>query len=210
MNIFNKIFAIITLIIGFVTGLLAILFPQTALSAINGLATGFHASYFPATEGFARVVARAPLAIAFAVIVGGLLFLELRPPRSSTIEVAKATGGKLRVTTKSVESRILETVNAMPDVLKARVRVATRGSTLTAHIEAHTPDTVDVVAKGDEIASAVRGVAQDQLGLKMQEKPHVIIRPTKVKAGLPAARGLFGSKPGAKPAAGDVTGKGEL
>ena len=38
MNIFNKIFAIVTLIIAFVTGLIAILFPQTALAAVNGLA----------------------------------------------------------------------------------------------------------------------------------------------------------------------------
>ena len=108
MNIFNKIFAIVTLIIGFVTGLIAILFPQTALAAINGLAAGFHTSFFPGTDGLARVAARAPLAITFALVIGGLLYLELRPPRSSTIEVSKATGGKVRVTTASVEKKILD------------------------------------------------------------------------------------------------------
>ncbi|HQV29486.1 MAG TPA: hypothetical protein PLG23_13500 [Thermoflexales bacterium] len=194
MNIFNKIFAIVTLIIGFVTGLIAILFPQTALAAINGLAAGFHTSFFPGTDGLARVAARAPLAITFALLVGGLLYLELRKPRSSTIEVSKATGGKVRVTTASVEKKLLDGVNAMPDVISAKVRVSTRGPSLTAYIEAVTPDTVDVLAKGDEIAAGVRAIAQDQLGLKMQDKPHVMIKPTKVKAPSPAGRALFGSK----------------
>ena len=194
MNIFNKIFAIVTLIIAFVTGLIAILFPQTALAAVNGLAAGFHASFFPGTEGLARFAARAPLALAFTAAIGGLLFLELRSTRSSTIEVTKATGGKVRVTTASVEKKILAGVLAMPDVLSAKVRVATRGPSLTAHIEALTPDTVDVLTKGDEIAGSVRAIAQDQLGLKMQDKPHVIIKPTKVKTPTPAARALFGRR----------------
>lgn len=197
MNIFNKIFAIVTLIIGFVTGLIAILFPQTALAAINGLAAGFHTSYFPGTEGLARLAARAPLAITFALLVGGLLYLELRPPRSSTIEVSRATGGKVRVTTASVEKKILDGVNAMPDVMSTKVRVATRGPSLTAYVEAVTPDTVDVLAKGDEIAAEVRAITQDQLGLKMQDKPHVIIKPTKAKAAAPERRALFGGKKGA-------------
>ena len=85
-------------------------------------------------------------------------------------------------------------VLAMPDVLSAKVRVATRGPSLTAHIEALTPDTVDVLTKGDEIAGSVRAIAQDQLGLKMQDKPHVIIKPTRVKPPTPAARALFGRK----------------
>jgi hypothetical protein len=194
MNIFNKIFAIVTLIIGFVTGLVAILFPQTALAAVNGLAASFHTSFFPGTDGLARFAARAPLAITFALVIGGLLYLELRPPRSNTIEVSKATGGKVRVTTASVEKKILDGVKAMPDVLSARVRVSTRGPSLTAHIEAVTPDTVDVLAKGDEIAAGVRAIAQDQLGLKMQDKPHVMIKPTKVKVSTPSGRGLFGAR----------------
>jgi hypothetical protein len=194
MNIFNTIFAIVTLIIGFITGLIAILFPQTALAAVNGLAAGFHTSFFPGTEGLARFAARAPLAITFALVVGGLLFLELRSPRSSTIEVSKATGGKVRVTTASVEQKILAGVNAMPDVLSAKVRVATRGPSLTAHIEAVTPDTVDVLAKGDEIAAGVRAIAQDQLGLKMQDKPHVVIKPRQGKTPGPARRALLGGK----------------
>lgn len=194
MNIFNKIFAIVTLIIGFVTGLVAILFPQTALAAVNGMAASFHTSFFPGTDGLARFAARAPLAITFALVIGGLLYLELRPPRSNTIEVSKATGGKVRVTTASVEKKILDGVKAMPDVLSARVRVSTRGPSLTAHIEAVTPDTVDVLAKGDEIAAGVRAIAQDQLGLKMQDKPHVMIKPTKVKVSTPSGRGLFGAR----------------
>ncbi len=194
MDIFNKIFAIVTLIIGFITGLIAILFPQTALAAINGLAAGFHTSFFPGTDGLARFLARAPLALTFAAVIGGLLFLELRSPRSSTIEVSKATGGKVSVTTGSVEKKILAGVIAMPDVLSAKVRVATRGPSLTAHVEAVTPDTVDVLAKGDEIAGGVRAIVQDQLGLKMQDKPHVMIKPTKVKAPAAAGRAVFGRK----------------
>lgn len=182
MNIFNKVFTILTLIVGLITGILAILFPQTALAAVNGLAASFHTSYFPGSEGLARFLARAPLAIALVAVIVSVLFLELRAPRSSTIEVARATGGKLRVTTSSVESKILQAVNAMPDVLSSRVRVATRGTAITAHIEAVTPDTVDILAKGDEIAGGVRSVVQEQLGLKMQDKPHVVIRPTRVKA----------------------------
>jgi transcriptional regulator of nitric oxide reductase len=72
--------------------------------------------------------------------------------------------------------------------------VSTRGPSLTAHIEAVTPDTVDVLAKGDEIASGVRAIAQDQLGLKMQDKPHVIIKPRKVNTTASGGRALFGAK----------------
>ena len=207
MNLFNKIFAIITLIIGFITGLMAILFPQTALAAVNGLAAGFHTSFFPGTDGLARFVARAPIALTFAAVIGGLLFLELRSPRSSTIEVSKATGGKVRVTTASVEKKILAGVIAMPDVLSATVRVVTRGPSLTAHVEAMTPDTVDVLAKGDEIAAGVRAIAQDQLGLKMQDKPHVVIKPIKVKAPGSAGRALFGRRP--RNSADDAVGSSE-
>ncbi|MBX7212776.1 MAG: alkaline shock response membrane anchor protein AmaP [Thermoflexales bacterium] len=192
MNLFNKIFTIITLVLALITGLLALIFPQQALQAVNGLAAGFHTSYFPATEGLARTAARLPLAIALAAVIAGILFFELRAPRSSTIEVAKATGGKVRVTVSSVESRILQSVNAMPDIVSSKVRVATRGSALSANIEAETPDTVDVIAKGEEIAANVKSVVEEQLGLKLQGKPNVVIKPKAIKVkAVSGGRGRF-------------------
>jgi preprotein translocase subunit SecG len=186
MNAFNRVFVIVTLVMLLVLGVATLLSPALMLglaqSTANAIRTGFFANY----TDVGRFLARFMLAIGWGLLIGALLWRELRRPGSRTIEVAKYTGGStIRISTAAVAERVKEEVDAIEGVIDAKVIATGRNKAVELSLDVSAAKGTDLVAKAEEIAQAARHVAQDELGLKLTGKPQVAIEAKQGKASKP-------------------------
>lgn len=200
MNAFNRVFVIVMLVILLVLGVATLLSPALMLglaqSAANAIRSGFFAHY----TDVGRFLARFMLAIGWALLIGALLWRELRRPGSRTIEVAKYTGGStIRISTAAVAERVKEEVDAIDGVIDAKVIATGRNKAVELSLDVSAAKGTDLVAKAEEIAQAARRVAQDELGLKLTGKPQVAIEAKQGKANKPKPPKASASLPLSEP-----------
>ena len=172
MNLFNRIFTVASILVLIILGLGILLVPAGLAVLVNSLL-----QLVDISQGIIRILV--------AIVVFGigvlLLWLEFRRPGSRTVEVVRSTGGRIHITTGHVEERIAQQVDALSGVISSRVRVSERDKAVMARVDVQAAPDLDLVAKGEEIATVTRMVVQDQLGLKLYGKPQITIQPSKVK-----------------------------
>jgi hypothetical protein len=176
MNTFNRIFTLVGLVVLLIVGALALLAPAAFLSLLNSLANAVHAGPLSGMSDVGRFLARLLIAVVYVGALGSLVWLQFRGPGGHTVEVQRSTGGRIRLTTRDLEQRIQQQVNAISGVVSARVRVSERDNAVVAQLEVEAMPELDPVAKGEEVAVNTRLVVQDQLGVKLAGKPQVTVK----------------------------------
>src|ERR1035437_10192661 len=126
MNLFNRIFTIISLVVLAILGVATLVVPAQMLQFASDLANSIHFEVFGGMTATARISIRVALALVFALVIFLLLWLETRRGGARHVEVAKASGGRIRIHTSDVESRIQQQVDAVSGILSSRVRVNER------------------------------------------------------------------------------------
>ena len=112
MNLFNRVFTIITILILTIVGLSVIVLPANLQMASSGVL---------ATVDTVQTSFRVVSALLFIVVMFFLLWLEFRQPGSKTVEVARSTGSRIRITTGHVEERLSQQIDALGGVISSRV-----------------------------------------------------------------------------------------
>lgn len=188
MNAFNRIFVVITLVVLLVAGALTLIAPGFVLNLMQSTADNIRANVFAGFTDVGRVVTRITLAIGWIMLIGLILWRELRRTSSRTIEVARYTGGNaIRISTGAVAEKVQDAVNAIGGVIDAKVKATGRERAVEIRLDVTATKDTDLVSKAEEIAIVTRQVVQDQLGLKLSGKPQVAIqakdaKPAKIKA----------------------------
>jgi hypothetical protein len=172
MNLFNRIFTTISILILTVLGLSIFLVPgntnaltSTLLNSLDTLEVGL----------------RILVALVFLALMAFLLWLEFRRSGSRTIGVASSKGGSIRIHTQDVEERIRQDVDAVSDVISVKTRVTERDNAVVAKLDVIASPGVDLVEKGEAIADRVRTTVVEKLGLKLYGKPQVTIKTARNK-----------------------------
>jgi hypothetical protein len=177
MNAFNRVFVIITLVVLLVAGVLALVAPAFTLSLIQNTANSIRTNFFAGFTDVGRFIARVTLAIGWAMLMGLLLWREMRRSSSRTIEVARYTGGNaIRISTGAVAEKVQDAVNGISGVIDAKVKATGRERAVEIKLDVTATKDTDLVSKAEEIAIVTRQVVQDQLGLKLSGKPQVAIQ----------------------------------
>jgi hypothetical protein len=176
MNTFNRIFTIVGLVILILAGALALLAPAAFLALLGNLANAIHAGPLGGMSDVGRFLVRLLIAVVYVGALGSLVWLQFRGFGGRTVEVQRSTGGRIRLTTRDLEQRIQQQVNAISGVVSSRVRVSERDNAVVAQLEVEAMPELDPVAKGEEVAVNTRLVVQDQLGVKLAGKPQVTVR----------------------------------
>jgi hypothetical protein len=176
MNTFNRIFTLVGLVALIVVGAFALLAPAAFLSLLSNLANAIHTGPLGGMSDIGRFLVRLLAAAAYVGALGALVWLQFRGLGGRTVEVQRSTGGRIRLTTRDLESRIQQQVNAISGVVGARVRVSERDNAVVAQLEVEAMPELDPVAKGEEVAVNTRLVIQDQLGVKLAGKPQVTVK----------------------------------
>jgi hypothetical protein len=196
MNVFNRLFTVAGMILLLAAGLLALLSPATAIAIPQTIADSIRTNFFGTMTDTARFGVRLLAAVIFALIMAGVLWLELRRPVQRTIEVGRESGASttIRISTDAVESKVRDKVDNLDGVIGSKVRAVTRNKGVDVSIDVRATKDTDLVAKAEEVSALTRMIVQDELGLKLHGKPQVTITPTAGKARV-ARKPLF---PGGK------------
>ncbi len=177
MNVFNRLFTIMGIIVLIVAGTATLISPATVLSFIQTTANTIHVNVFANMGELARLGVRSLAAVIFVLIMLGLLWLEVRRPAQRTIEVGRYTGGTtIKISTDSIESKIRDSVDSLGGVIGARVSANTRSKAVDVSIDVLATKDTDLVAKAEEVSAITRMIVQDHLGLKLYGKPQVTIK----------------------------------
>jgi phosphotransferase system glucose/maltose/N-acetylglucosamine-specific IIC component len=181
MNVFNRLFTIVTIVLLIIFGAALLITPATVLGLIHSASAAFRTSV---PDPAPRLALRVLAAIIFVLIMLGLLWLELRRPAVRTIEVGRYTGGTtIKISTDAVESKVRDAIDNLPGVIGSKVGAIARSKAVDVRLAVLATKDTDLVGKAEEIAALTRMIIQDQLGLKLHGKPQVTI-----KAGAGKAR----------------------
>lgn len=176
MNTFNRAFTLAGLILLTIFGAATLVAPAMMLNFVDSAAAFFHTSVFGGMTDIARILLRILLAILFVAVMLALVWMEIRGPASRTVEVTRATGGRIRLTTRDIEEQIRQRVDAISGVLQVKVRVTERDNAVVASLDVEAASDTDLVGKGEEVAAITRNVIQDQYGVKLFNKPQVTVK----------------------------------
>jgi hypothetical protein len=116
--------------------------------------------------------------LAFVVDFVLLLFiiLEVRPPKAQFIRVEKAAGGEVELNASSIVDRLKQEVDALPGVINVRPKITTKRNGVVVHLNADVTEGSDMPIQGERIASKIREVIEDTIGVKMARVPKVSLR----------------------------------
>ncbi len=177
MNAFNRVFTVIGLIVLLIGGAATLITPAGMLSLLQSIADAARLQLFAGFSDTSRFVARVVLAIAWVLLIGFLLWIELRRPSTATVEVMRYTGGNtIRIRTTDVAERLHDAIIQVADVLDAKVKVIGRNRAVEVKVDVAAARHADLITKAEEIATLTRRVIQEEMGLKLAEKPQVSIR----------------------------------
>ena len=102
-----------------------------------------------------------------------LLVFEIFPLRRKTVSLQDNSGELL---IDSINGHLTYHLDLLPDVLRVRPKILSRGKAVHATIYVETPPDVNVPQKSAEVQETTRQVLQEQLGLQTKEIK-VVIRP---------------------------------
>jgi hypothetical protein len=178
MNILNKIVVCLLLLAAMILIPLLLVFPDQAEISLRYAADVVRANldWLEIQSAGVQIGIRLLLALGglLAFLVGLiLLVLEIFPLRRKTVSL-QDNSGELMV--DSINSHLTYHLDLLPDVLRVRPRISSRGKTVRAAIYIETPPDVNVPQKSAEVQETTRQVLEEQLGLRTKEIK-VIVRP---------------------------------
>ena len=179
MSIFNKIVVVLLLLVAMILVPLILIFPEQAESTLRYAADVIHANleWLNGLPPMAQIGIR--LLLAFVGVITfliGLLFLvlEVFRIRRKTVRLADQSG---EVMVDSITGHLTYHLDLLPDVLRVRPQVVSRGKNIRVTIYVETPPEVNVPEKSAEVQETARRVIEEQLGLVIRGDIKVIIRP---------------------------------
>lgn len=169
MNIFNRILAILSLLVLLALVLVLAVFPLETLRAMqNGLsAAGAFLERAQTDALWLLTLARVALVVAALVICGLLLWGEVKPRRPKAVRIQTESGSKASVTTESVARRLAWHVDQLADVISVTPEVTAAGRAVNVVLNLETRPEIDVPMKTDEVVAVAREVIADRMGLQI-------------------------------------------
>ncbi len=179
MSIFNKVVVVLLLLVAMILVPLILIFPEQAESTLRYAADVIQANleWLNGLSPMAQIGIRLLLAfVGVIVFLIGLLFLvlEVFRIRRKTVRLADKSG---EVMVDSITGHLTYHLDLLPDVLRVRPQVVSRGKNVSVTIYVETPPEVNVPEKSAEVQETARRVIEDQLGLETRGDIKVIIRP---------------------------------
>ena len=179
MNVFNRIAMILLILVTMLLIPLLLIFPEQAEATLRYVADIIQANMVwlndlsPTAEIGVRLLLGG---VGLLVFVIGLVFLALEVIRIRRKTVRLVDGsGELMM--DSVSGHLAYYIDTMPDVLRVKPSVKSRGKTVRTSLYVETLPGVSVIEKSNEISATARQILEDELGLQVDGDIKVIIKP---------------------------------
>ena len=168
MNIFNRIVTVLLLLLLLaLIGLVAVLPTETVAAVQRGLEnTGAFLTQLESSYYWLYIAGRVILAALAVVLLGLLLWAELRPRRVQAVRIHTEGGSQATVTADSVARRLAWHVDQLADVISVTPKVSARGRAVDVLLDVETRPEIDVPMKTDEVVAVAREVITERMGLQ--------------------------------------------
>ena len=169
MNVFNRIVVVLLLIALLAGAILLALMPAQAVQMMQRGVTSV-SNFLSSAENSAYwlfILGRVVLVVVALVLIGWLLWRELKPSRPKTVKLYTESGSKATITTESVERRLAWHIDQLADVITVTPTVTAAGKAVNVSLSVETRPEIDVPMKTDEIVGVVREVVTERMGLQI-------------------------------------------
>lgn len=200
MNLFNRILIILVILAVMILIPLALILPEQTEFVLSYAAQliRLNLDWLNTLAATEQILVRLVLAVvALIVFVIGLLLLilEVIRIRRSTVKLKDGSG---ELMTDSVGGHLAYSIDQLPDVIRVKPTVQSKGKSVRASLYVETGPGVNVPQKSAQIAETARQVIEEQLGLRISKEIKVVIKPVPYPQ---ARRGRWSaSRPGPRPA----------
>lgn len=170
MNVFNRLFATVILLLILIAGVVMGAFPFASLGFIREGVTWLETLLRQEQElrPVLFVIGQIAAVLLALLIPGLLLWLEVRRPRPGAAPVTMVEGvAQARVTTDSVAQRLGWHLSQLADVLSVRPIVRASGRRVDVELEVETMPEIEVPMKTEEVAAVTREVVEERMGLQL-------------------------------------------
>ena len=125
------------------------------------------------------------------ILLGAMLvILEIAPPDSGTVKVAKVGSGNVRIGTDEITQQIEQDLRSLPQLGDVQVTVLARGHKAEVRLELYVGADADLAATTDAACRRARDLVEGRMGVQLAAPPqaHVHYRELHVRpvAGSPA------------------------
>lgn len=168
MNVFNRVVVIILAVVVLLAGAAVAAIPVQAL-------TGVHLFFLAGAGTFSRLqesnsllflIGRVLLGLVCLVLVGCLLWAELRRQGPQRIKVHTQAGSQAQVTADAVARRLAWHINQLADVNLVTPHVRPRGQAVDILLALETTPDIDVPIKTDEVVACAKEILVERMGLQ--------------------------------------------
>jgi hypothetical protein len=164
MNLFNRVVVILLFILLIPILVLIILAAAFPGPLVGSLRQGLAAWESPT---LARQVITITVAAVLLVIDLALLVMEFRRRGPQTVRLQNVANGEAELTTSSIEQRLTQAINQLPDVTRVTPTVIGKSKGVEVVLDLETSPDVDVPAKTDEVVTVARDVVEHKMGLSL-------------------------------------------
>ncbi len=194
MNILNRVVSTLLFLALLLGIILFAVYPLEVLNALRNAVDWTSASLQQTQEQsrFIYILGRIAAVLLSAIVFGGLIWLEIRPPAVRTVPLLTQTGGKVHLTTDSVARRLAWHIDQLPDVVSVTPKVSGRGGVVDVKLDLETSPEIVVPVKTEEVINLTREIIEQRMGLKsgkievrIRHAPYPSVEPTLSIPGSP-------------------------
>ncbi len=171
MNLLNRIWVIVDLLLAMVLCTVLLIFPHTLLPAVGTWMVQLGQD-LNALDPWVRFGVGLLLALMLDAVALLWIFFELRKP-TRYLKVMTMEGGIVRVRAESVALQIQYRLDPLPGVIRVKSNVGVKQGRVKAHAEVSVPLGVDVLETAQRCVGAIRAAVTEDLGLALADDPVV-------------------------------------
>ncbi len=168
MNVFNRITALILWLALLILAIYLAVFSLQAVGQIqaglNGVAEWLVAQQAQSATNF--LIAQLALGMVAVLLLGMLLWLEIRPTRPKGVRI-RTSEGSAELDPASISRRLEWHLDQLADVITVIPTVKARGDSVDINLEIETAPDIDVAMKTDEVVEVTRDIVEQDMGLKL-------------------------------------------
>ncbi len=185
INVINRAVVILLLVALLALGILAGVVPFAVLAWAQGSLAWLQEtlSRLQETTPTLFLAGQAAVVALSSLILGALLWLEIRRAKPRAAPVAVEGAARARVTTDSIAQRLGWHLSRLADVHNVRPTVRASGRRVDIRIEMETSPEIEIPMKTEEVIAVTREVVEERMGLHLG-KVDVHIRHAALPGGM--------------------------
>lgn len=110
-------------------------------------------------------------ALIFVLLAAAVIIVELAPPQTGSVKVAKVGVGDARIDTDEIRRRLEDELRAVPRLRGIEARVSSRGSRADVKLDLVVDTEADVAQTAGEAIQRTRDIVETRMGVELESPP---------------------------------------